>query len=353
MKTRWFRYTMETPDDGAGGGGEEPEGHVSVFERADLWDPAPSSDDDPGDPAAADPEPPAADAPVERPDGWNDEDWGAFQKKYPGGSPADLWKHYRALESDYSRVKNGVPPKNEPAPAPEPTPTPESWRAHNFSALGDIPVRGLSNVQREQLGELMGVDPEAAASWALANAHLLKEDEFNAVQNTWAQADPHGYRTFWAEQEELQRTAALEEQVGPTVDYATQQRQREGAQMAQAAVPDITAHLEPFKEWLEARPDVDQHFASLADPEQVKNAIIATFYQFYGPYRLGMDATEQAAAAERERVAAEEAATAAAAAETSNRRAVTATAGARQSPAAAGEATAQDIKDAIKNARTG
>jgi hypothetical protein len=354
MRTRWFRYALETPDDGAGGGGEPAadEPHVSVFERPELWDTPPAAEPEP--PAGETPpaEPPPADAPAEKPDGWSDDDWGAFQKQFPKGTPADLWKHYSSLRTAYSRGERGAePPAATPAAEPEPA-APTGWTSPDYSVLGEIPSDGLSVAQQHALAALMVEDPKSAAMWAVANSHLLSDDEFSAVQSHWHSADYWNASRYWEAARMQANQDRQEEELGPRLQAIDVQRQREGAALAEAAVPEITAHLEPFKEWLVARPAIDEHLGTLTDPEQVKNAVVAAFYQFYGPYRMSLDATEAAAAAERERVAAEEAAEAEAAAKNANRRAVTAGRGAPATPAGAG-ATPDDIRAAIRGARGG
>lgn len=349
----WFRICMEAPEEsGVGGEGEAPPAeappaHVSAFENPDLWD-APPGDEPPAEEPPPAETPPPAEAPAAaQPDGWSAEDWGAFQKKYPGGSPADLWKHYSNLQSEYSRVKNGVPPQ---APAEEePAAAPPGFTHPDYSILGPIPSDGLSVPEANALSALMAEDPKAAAYWALANSHKLTEPEFDAVQNGWAASDPQGYRRFWAENDARIERERQETELGPRLATVDEAMQREGAAMAQAAIPEITAHLEAFKGWLEARPELDEHLATLTQPDQVKNALITSFYQFYGPYRMEMDATEAAAAAERERIAAEEATAAEEAAKTAQSKARTATRGAPAAPSG-GEASADDIRSAIMNA---
>lgn len=350
-----FRYWMETPDDGAGGGAatedppEETPDRPGVFSDPSRWDTPPAEGvDEPAEPVdepADEPEdtPPAA----VRPEGWADEDWAAFQRKYPGGSPADLWKHYSHLQSEYSRIKNGVPPKEEVEEVEE---TPPSWTAHGFSSLGPIPTDGLSMQQKTELSELMQLDPKAAAHWAVANSEMLTEDEFSAIQNNWALADPWGSRRYWDQAREQVSQERQQAELGPRMDVIDMQRRREGVAMTEQALPDFVAHKAAFAQWLEERPQVDEYLATLTTPEEVSTALTGAFYQFYGPYRMSMDA--EAAAKEEQRIAAEEAAAAeaAAAAETANVRARTARTTAPAAPAGS-EASADDIRSAIRDAR--
>lgn len=356
----WFRYMMETPDDGAGGGGEavtdppaEDPGYVSIFDRPDAWDTPegePPADEEEGPPAGAPGAAPPADptpAAAVQPEGWSDEDWAGFQKQFPNGTPADLWKHYSALRTRFSQGEHLQP---QPAADPEPEAAPPGFTHPDYSILGEIPVDGLTKPEIAALEGLMAEDPRAAAFWSLKNSEKLTQDEFDAIQNNWAANDPSAYRRFWAENDARLERERQEAEYGPRMEVVDEQRQREGIAQAEAAVPDITAHKDAFRDWLRERPEIDAHLATITDPEGVKNAVMTAFYQFYGPYRMGMDATEAAEAAERERVAAEEAAAAEAAGVAAQRRGRTAKPGAA-APPAGGEASPEDIREAIRAAR--
>lgn len=353
---KWFRICMETPDDGAGGGGEEETGHVSVFNRPDLWDaPAVAEEATETEAPAAEPEQvgaadePTAPAPAVKPDDWDDASWAGFQKQFPNGTPGDLWKHYSELRTRLSRGEHLQPATPEPEAEPE-FEEPPSWRAHNFQSLGAIPSTGLSVQQRTELGELMGIDPEAAAHWAVANSHLLREDEFAAVQNVWAQADQWSYQTFWNEQRQRAQEQREQEEYGPRMEVVDMQRRQQGVAMLEGEMPLFTEHKAEFAQWLEERPQVDEYLASLTEPAQIKETLRGAFYQFYGPYMATKSAEEQAAEAARVAAAETEQAEQAAAAETANRKAVTARRSAPATPAG-GEASVDDIRDAIRTAR--
>lgn len=353
----WFRYYCEAPEESGGGGEvaeaveEEAPARVSAFEKPDLWDAPPGeeppADEGEGPPAGAPGAAPLAEdtlVAAVQPEGWADEDWAAFQKKYPGGSAGDLWKHYSALQSEFSRVKNGVG-----TPEPEPEAAPPGFTHPDYSILGEIPVDGLTAPERAAVEGLMAEDPKAAAYWSLKNSHKLTEPEFDAIQNNWAASDPQGYRRFWEENAQRLERERQEEEFGPRMEVVDIQRQREGIAQAEAAVPEITAHRDAFKEWLASRPEIDEHLATITEPEAVKNAVMTAFYQFYGPYRMQMDATQAAEAEAAEAKAAEEAEQAAAEAERQNKRARTAT---RTAPSApdGNVASEDDIKAAIRGA---
>lgn len=355
-----FRYAMEAADDGAGAGDAEEEFHSAFSQEGWQGDP-PAEEPDEAEPPASGGEAPPADAPeaapqeeptpqaAERPDGWSDEDWGRFQKQFPGGTTADLWKHYDNLRVKMSRGEHLEP---APAESEEEAEGPPTWTNPDYSVLGPIPQDGLSVPQQNALAALMVEDPKSAAMWAVQNNHLLSEEEFAAVQNHWHQNDYWGAKRYWDAAQEQMRAQQQEEELGPRLAAVDIQRQREGAALAEAALPAITAHIEPFKAWLEERPGLDEHLASLKDPHEIKDAVIAAFHQFYSPYRMTLDATERAAAEERERVAEEEAKKAEAEAEQANSRARTARRSAPAAPSGS-DAAPDDIRAAIMAAVPG
>lgn len=353
----YFRRYYEAPDDGAGGGSDVAE-ETPVEEAfhdafsTEGW----KGDVQPGEEAPEAEAPEAERQPVEeestpavadRPDGWTDEDWAGFQKQFPNGSPADLWKHYSELRTRFSRGEHKQP---EPAAEEEEEEVePASWRAHNFSSLGAIPTDGLSSVQRTELGELMQLDPKAAAHWAVANAELLTEDEFSAVQNNWHTADPWGAKRYWDSAMEAQRQEQLAEQYGPTASVVNEQQQQKGFELAAAAVPALEEHRVEFGKWIEQNPGIDEQLTQITEPTQVRDALVTLFYSWFGPQALTRIHESEAAEAARLETERKEAEEAAAAVEKQQRGARTATRTAPATPAG-GEASSDDIRAAIRGA---
>jgi hypothetical protein len=355
-----FLYVCEAPDDAGGtavddpgdGGADEPEFH-SIFTqegwaaRAGGEAPEPEADDDPDPPAGELPVPPEPPAAPAVPEGWDEADWAQFQKEYPGRTPAQLWSEHKNLRTLISRGEHKNPPA-EPAPEPEGPPT---WTAQDYSALGPIPQDGLTMIQREQLGSLMQADPKAAAHWAAANAHLLNEQEFAAVQSNWYQADPYGATMAWRQAEAEREQERLQAEYGPRMETVDLSQQRAGIALVEQAIPDFATHKADFSQWIEQNPEIDQYLATFKTPEEVRDALTVVYYQWYGPNlaeRLRVQQAEQEAArVEAERQAAE----AQAAAEAANRNARTATRSAPTPTQGAGEASDEDIRAAIRNAR--
>jgi hypothetical protein len=259
-----------------------------------------------------------------------------------------LWKHYTNLRTRFSQGERG-----EAAPAPEPEPEPEappSWLAHQFQSLGEIPTDGLSVQQRNELGELMQIDPKAAGLWAVKNSELLTEEEFAAVQNSWATSDPWGHRRYWDQAAEQIRQEQMAERIDPAIGVVNDQQQNLGVNMALQEFPLIAEHRQEFGEWIEANPQLDEQLSQMTDPAQIKSAMITLFNTWYAPRAL----TELHAAREENaaRIAKEQAdaEAAQAAIEKQQRGARTATRSAPATPAG-GEASADDIRAAIRGAR--
>ena len=355
-----FLYVCEAPDDSGGGAavddpgeGAPDEPFHSIFSQQGWADRAggepqpPDPDDDP-DPPAGDlpvpPEPPAAPA---MPEGWEQADWDQFQKEYPGRTPAQLWNEHKNLRTLISRGEH-----KQPAPEPEPEPpAPPTWTADDYSALGPIPQDGLTEIQRTQLGSLMQADPKSAAHWAAANSHLLTQQEFNAVQSNWFQADPFAAQQAWIQAEAQREQERQEAEYGPRMETVDLQQQRAGIALVEAAIPDFATHKADFSQWIEQNPEIDTYLATFKTPEQVRDALTVVYYQWYGPNlaeRLRVQqADQQAQEAESQRQAAE----AQAAAEAANRNARTATRSAPTPTTGHGEASDDDIRAAIRNAR--
>lgn len=334
----WFRYFMEAADDGAGGGGvDTPDAPVeerkSVFQRPEAWADPPTEEETPA---------PEASEGGEQEETPAEEAARLFAGKYKNAD--ELEKAYLQLQQKFGRGEHLQEQPAEEELAPEEPPA--SWRAHNYDALGEIPTEGLSRKQQEQLVDLMQEDPRAAAMWALRNSHLLSDEEMAAVQGHWAANDRWRYDQFWREQTALAERARQEEELAPRMETVDMQRRMEGRDLAFAEVPLMQQHVEEFKTWLEERPQIDEHLGSLHDPAQIKEALKATFRQFYGEFA---EQREIEAAAERERLAAEEAA-AAEAGRQAQQRARTATRTAPTQPQGAG-ASDDDIRAAIRGAR--
>jgi hypothetical protein len=264
-----FLWVCEAPDDSGGdadSGGDDAgdDDFQSIFTQGG-WDAraggdvaveSPPSDDDATPPAQEPSEP-------EVPDGWDPADWAQFQKEYPGRTPAQLWHEHKNLRTRFSQGEHKQPP--EPEPEPEGPPT---WTAADYSALGEIPQDGLTNIQREQLGSLMQADPKAAAHWAAANSHLMTEQEFAAVQSNWYQADPYGATMAWRQAEEQRLREEQQAEYGPRMEVVDQSQQLHGIALAEQAIPDFAEHKKDFSDWIEQNPQIDEHLASLKTPKR-------------------------------------------------------------------------------------
>jgi hypothetical protein len=356
MKTYFHRY-WEAPADGGGadeGGATTVEddpgpgtGISDVFSDPTRWDePAGTEPDPTPEPAATEPEPEPE--PAEKPEDWSDEDWGAFQKQFPKGTPADLWKHYSALRTQFSRGEQHQPAP-EPDPEPEPEETPASWLAHQYQSLGPIPTDGLSVQQRTELADLMQQDPKAAANWAAANSHLLTEEEFSAIQSNWYQADPYGAQRAWASARDDYARQQQFEELAPRLAVVDAAQQVQGRDLAFQQMPIMLEQRDAFGKWIEDNPEVDEQLSQMTDPQQIAQSLQVVFSNWYMPQLMAQqaqaaaDATAAAEAAEAERVAAEEAAAA------QQRRGRTATRTAPATPSG-GSPTDDDIRAAIRNA---
>jgi hypothetical protein len=350
----YFRICMEAPEGGGGGDDgalDEPEFHGAFTPEGWRGDPpvdtpdedeeivAEGEEDDEGDPADDD-------EAASQPDGWSDADWAAFQRQFPGGSEADLWKHYSELRT---RMSRGEHLASEPAPEPQEQELPPGWTNHQFQSLGPIPQEGLSQQQRVELGELMELDAKAAANWAVANAHLLSEDEFSAVQNNYFTRDPWGARRQWAEAEENRRRMELEEEYGPVRETVNNQNQQTGMQMALSAVPDMEANRQDFAAWIRDNPEIDNHLTGMTDPSELRDSLVTIFYNWYAPTLLQRQHEQEQANAQAQADAAAAAEAAEQQARQATNRARTAT---RTAPAApkGGEVSDDDIRGFIRQA---
>jgi hypothetical protein len=236
--------------------------------------------------------------------------WKAYGFKDEGA----MWTSYQELQRELTR--RGAPaPAEEAPPAEEQQPT---WQSHQFQALGEIPRVGLSAPQREQLGDLMQVDPKAAALWAYQNQQYMDAGDFKAVQNNWAQADPHEFYEFRdAIRTHMQEQQRTEQEMTQRDWVVTQQREHAIAE-AKRALPLMEERSDEFGAWLAApeNAEVSNMLDAINDPARLQQALVAAFYQYAGPsiYTELTTSHQQAAAAEAERQRiAQEAADAAAA----------------------------------------
>ncbi len=343
MKTKWFRYAMET-DEGGGGGAdvavEEEPGFQSAFSKEGWKGDAPPVADPPAPAVEPDGtvEPPGPDAtPAEKAE---------WEKQFPGGVE-ELWKGYNELRTKMSRGEHLAPPAEEPK-----TEEPANWRTHKYESLGAIPIDGLSQMQRVHLGELMQDDAKAAATWASANSHLLTQEEFAAVQSNWYQADPYGATQAWEAARQNAERERQQEEMGPVVSHVEAQRQQEGMRLAGETLPIFEQNRAEFGAWLAENPQLDDHLSQITDPATLSNALITVFYQWHAPYMLQKAADDAAAADAAAQAAEEEAKVAAENAEKANRRGRTITTSA-PAPPAGGEASSDDIRSAIMGAARG
>lgn len=243
-------------------------------------------------PAAADPEPPAAEpteesAPVP--------DWQAYGFK----TPDDMYASYKELQRTLTAQRQPQEAEEEWEEEEEdPAQTP-TWQSHQFQALGEIPRVGLSAPQREQLADLMGVDPKAAALWALKNQEFMEPQDFKAVQNNWAQADPHEYHEFRdALRTHLEHQARTEEEASRNA-YVLERQRESAINEAKRALPIMEERGEEFGKWLEApeNRDISNMLDGIQDPGRLRNALVSAFYQYAGPqlYQELMASHQQAA----------------------------------------------------------
>lgn len=264
-------------------------------------------------------------------------------KRYGFKDENAMWKSYKELQAEYTRVKQPAPAEEEPTEEPLPT-----WTDHNFEALGEIPRVGLSAPQRQQLSDLMQVDPRGAALWARQNEQFMEPQDFKAVQNNWAQSDPEEYWEFKQALADYQREQQRTESEHSQREWVVTQQREAAVQSAKQALPLMDTESEAFGEWLDQPENqaVSQMLDQITDPARLQQALVSAFYQYAGPsiYQQLVTSHQQVAQAEQERISAEEAAAAAAATKGRNARTQTRT-------AATTTATSEnDADDALRQA---
>lgn len=298
-------------------------------------------------PAADEPEAPAAadvapgepeEAPAETTPAETVPDWQAYGFK----TPDDMYASYKELQRTLTQQRQAPPVEEEEEE--EATPT---WQDHQFQALGEIPRVGLSAPQRTQLADLMTADPKAAALWALQNQQYMEPQDFKAVQNNWAQADPYEYNEFRdAIRTHMQETARAEAEESRNA-YVLEQQRTSAINDAKTALPIMEERGEEFGKWLEApeNKDISAMLDGIQDPGRLRNALVSAFYQFAGPqlYTELVQSHQQAAQLEAERQA-EAAAAAQQQAQTGRRASTQTRTAASSTPSAEG-----DADDAIRS----
>lgn len=263
-------------------------------------------------------------------------------KQYGFKDEEAMWKSYKELQGEFTRLKQGVPAVEEPEDEPAPT-----WKDHNFQALGEIPQVGLSAPQRTQLADLMQVDPRAAALWAYQNQQFMEAADFKAVQNNFAAADPEEYWSLKEAIAEHRQAAVRQESEASQREWVLTQQREHAIVQAKQALPLMDEKSDEFGEWLNQpeNADISNMLDSIQDPSRLQNALVSAFYQFAGPTLYQELVNSHAAVAEQQRVSDEAAKAEEAAREAASKRGRTQT-----KTSAAASSTESDADEALRQA---
>ena len=227
-----------------------------------------------------------------------------------------MWESFKEAQRYITSLTQGGPEEEEEedeeeAPAP-------SFTSADFSALGEIPQVGLSHIQREQLANLMTQDPKAAALWALQRQEYMDPSDYKAVQNHWAQSDPHEYHEFRLALAFHMQEQSRQQEESSRTEYVLTQQRTQAINDAKAALPLMDERSDEFGEWLAApeNRDISNMLDSIQEPRRLQQALVSAFYQYAGPSLYQEMVSSHAAvaaaqAAEEQRVAAEQEALAA------------------------------------------